>query len=1143
MPNGASGLAGSGLEYAISGNGSIPGMLLRTQAVITEQLKQQMQMSAGWLEAHIAAFAGLPAGVPLVPGILMRIASAITGLPIEHFIEIWNDTSNSAAAIVSTLDALKNTVLEFLTTNSPLDAAKIFGQLNSLSIGLIPLSAIADFQAEQLVNPGFDTAGSLTDDTDWTWDPAVGYTRLGSATAVCDGTLRVLESNRVEVNSGQQIAMSGKWFYEGVTSEADSEPFRIMAAAYDRAGHLLEEVNVATLTEPTGDSNGAEGATENGWFNLAGVYTVPNNAVDYVSLILVCDVEATAGNVWVDDCSITRQGNPSWLQLVKDTTQDLIDAIVSAINGVISIGNNIPGLKGAVQTLQAAVSGAGTLAGNALEAAEDAAEDLAEIMAGVGAAGVEQFINILNQIKNGLSQLIIAVTGAPGTITSFATWIWSAVFGQINPQRLGLVPVSSVAVTSPNLLNNGGFDDEISVDDNPDWEWDGTDGFASDGCAKGIANGSPKILVSNLIPVSVDDDINVSVHYKYEDLTGEGVCIKVAIDEYDASNNRLSSHTLHTISDLDDDDQGWTEIATSYTVPVGVERITLALELYAVSGTVKFDDASVVKVQLMPQNFVSGLPQSLSDLAANIQLLINKIWESITGLAAVGSKSLTDLGNALIAIPMTSITGLGGALLALTNNLSSIVANVNAAFSGLASAGNPITDAIHTNVTNFLNQVQQGLTGAVNTAIVATTTTLAAAQEAARQAAVAAQNQILGLFGLIPRTTTAIGAVYTDNVSTVTTVSSNDWGDGWTLIYGTGSTHKDGDKIVWDDSGSSDRAVIQLWTDPTDGAYQTVRATFGSQPEQPLAGGTACYDLLIANSTIDGSEFMWAKFIWNRLEVGYYDGGVGGWGNPANYHFLSGFTTSNPAGFPVGSWAFKAGTEADPYQYIISFGQGDGANQVSFTDSDMNIPADSDHVYGGLGLFSKARGSGEGTPASVSMWVLEDTDPTEMIGSGFLAYRTNTAAVSMCSSFAGENVPGSFFDNVEYCSADYTWNGATSELTVKNPGMYMVTVHIAFQQRYYNRLTQAIIFRNGSFYKAGNSVESIQNVNTGTAVSQIALRGVFFSFPVRCITPNTVLAPGVWSQSLAGTPAPAQVNAGGEPTGTVSWFAVAKMNP
>lgn len=68
--------------FGITADGSIPGLIDRTQPAVEATLKQrEISESPGWLGANDAAYGGLLPGVALIPNLLMNIATTIIGLP------------------------------------------------------------------------------------------------------------------------------------------------------------------------------------------------------------------------------------------------------------------------------------------------------------------------------------------------------------------------------------------------------------------------------------------------------------------------------------------------------------------------------------------------------------------------------------------------------------------------------------------------------------------------------------------------------------------------------------------------------------------------------------------------------------------------------------------------------------------------------------------------------------------------------------------------------------------------------------------------------------------------------------------------------------------------------------------------------
>lgn len=149
LPNQAAGLSEIGLEFAFTDDGSIPGAIDRTQDVITELLKSQMQESPGWNSATDVGYAGLPAGVPMMLGVVMKMTEQFTGIPVSEFIDQW--MSNPIVANLSPV--ITNTFSKIFTLSANLQS--LFDNLDFNDPDFDPVTAVADWVEAVLLPTGF----------------------------------------------------------------------------------------------------------------------------------------------------------------------------------------------------------------------------------------------------------------------------------------------------------------------------------------------------------------------------------------------------------------------------------------------------------------------------------------------------------------------------------------------------------------------------------------------------------------------------------------------------------------------------------------------------------------------------------------------------------------------------------------------------------------------------------------------------------------------------------------------------------------------------------------------------------------------------------------------------------------------------
>lgn len=183
------------------------------------------------------------------------------------------------------------------------DTASLASYLTALppwAIPVIPASHVRNINPELLLNPGFDTATSITNTGPAiVWDGTTGHTANGSAKITPQGTSAIdALSNPIGVTAGEKLTVSvwAKW--AGLTTSGSSPaPIRLDIAQYFK-GALVSAVTAAAIASPGASS---------GWTQLQGAYTVPAG-VDTVYHRPTVDTTATAGNVWFDDGSAVKAG-------------------------------------------------------------------------------------------------------------------------------------------------------------------------------------------------------------------------------------------------------------------------------------------------------------------------------------------------------------------------------------------------------------------------------------------------------------------------------------------------------------------------------------------------------------------------------------------------------------------------------------------------------------------------------------------------------------------------------------------------------------------------------------------------------------------------------------------------------------------
>ncbi|QXO14261.1 minor tail protein [Mycobacterium phage Chaser] len=332
-----------------------------------------------------------------------------------------------------------------------------------------------------------------------------------------------------------------------------------------------------------------------------------------------------------------------------------------------------------------------------------------------------------------VANLIDAIAGEVGSsladaIAKLATFLTELsplnagmLFGLIGTNHLPLLSVSHIANINPELLVNAGFDSDVSVVDNPYWDWDGTVGRTAPlGSVKVVADGTIKDLLSgpDAIPVVEGQKLNVSAWFKYAGLVagvGSGA-IRLSGTAYSADGEVVAYPDFGGVPDGTTGTGDWAQITGQYVVPAGVTQFRLRLSVRdnATAGTVWFDDCSVKKAGLLPQGLVDGLTQALNDLLTWLESLVDNV------LAALGLDPIGTIVDKILDLADEFGDWLGSTedtAAHLTNLLSNLLTNPASVIGPLAqSMITGLTGALG-NLNTAINQIGDVLVGTVVTPI------------------------------------------------------------------------------------------------------------------------------------------------------------------------------------------------------------------------------------------------------------------------------------------------------------------------------------------------------------------------------------------------------------------------------------------
>lgn len=193
-------------------------------------------------------------------------------------------------------------------------------------------------------------------------------------------------------------------------------------------------------------------------------------------------------------------------------------------------------------------------------------------------------------------------------------------FNLIPTDLMAMIPSANIGDYVGNLIANPFFQNMDSVTSSTfDWDED-VSHTSQGGSARVTADGSgAKDLLSNLIPVTKDQSVNIGGWVKWTGLTGSGTPIRLGITAYLEGSAVLQPDIVTQAIVVET--SGWRELQGSWTIPADVDaiRIRVTVAPSATAGTVWWDDLRCHKVgkiltRLVADTDGNGLPDVLDDL-------------------------------------------------------------------------------------------------------------------------------------------------------------------------------------------------------------------------------------------------------------------------------------------------------------------------------------------------------------------------------------------------------------------------------------------------------------------------------------------------------------------------------------------------
>ena len=217
----------------------------------------------------------------------------------------------------------------------------------------------------------------------------------------------------------------------------------------------------------------------------------------------------------------------------------------------------------------------------------------------------------LGDLSNAVGKLLTGLTDIPAALLT----------GILPPNLLGVIPVSQISNTSPNLLSQGLFSDATNIAAADGWSWD------TNSAQSGLGNGTAKVTVTSAknrylysnqaVPVAAGDRLVLTAKIKTLGLTGSSP-VSIALIPFIGSTAQTEVQIGSSVGSVGD--TAWTTIGQTtgnYTVTSTAWTsviVRLRVSSTATAGSVWWDDISLKKVGELDQGNVNLLKDIWNDL-------------------------------------------------------------------------------------------------------------------------------------------------------------------------------------------------------------------------------------------------------------------------------------------------------------------------------------------------------------------------------------------------------------------------------------------------------------------------------------------------------------------------------------------------
>lgn len=263
--------------------------------------------------------------------------------------------------------------------------------------------------------------------------------------------------------------------------------------------------------------------------------------------------------------------------------------------------------------------------------------------------------SLIQQVGNALGNLNDVVQGVIGNVgdgvSRFVEWLLGLLgFGGAHAALSG-VGTGQLADVNPELLINGSFDGPTSMPNLGEggWTWDSTVDHkdkTDSGSAKCVANGTPRVLLSNAIEVFKSNVITASAWVKWSDKSGAGGAT-LALYIYDENDTVIDTAVFESSST--GSSNGWVKLNGSYTVPALLAGVTptraslgLVVPESVTAGTFWWDDASLRKINPISHQLVDGFQGAIETVTDKAGATLTDFVHALQSFDRINTGTILD---------------------------------------------------------------------------------------------------------------------------------------------------------------------------------------------------------------------------------------------------------------------------------------------------------------------------------------------------------------------------------------------------------------------------------------------------------------------------------------------------------------------